>query len=109
MSDTTSRPAQPEPFLRGCAWPPGPGVAYPRCDPGPEGLRLPADTRAVAAIPVGVRFVFLGGPTALEVDYRTESCDLGYRGEGAGTEFVLFRGDQRVYAAPAQRGQGRCR
>ena len=84
MSDTMPRSSQPEPFLRGCAWPPGPGVAYPRCDPGPAGLRLPADTRAVAAIPVGVRFVFLGEPTALEVDYRTETSDLGYRGEGEG-------------------------
>ncbi len=109
MSDTPSRPAQPEPFLRGCAWPSGPGVAYPRCDPGLEGLRLPADTRAVAAVPVGVRFVFLGEPTALEVDYRTETSDLGYRGEEAGTEFVIFRGDQRVAAAPAQLGEGTVR
>ena len=106
MSAPTSRPAQPEPFLRGCVWPSGPGVAYPRCDPGPAGLRLPADTRAVAGIPVGVRFVFLGEPTALEVDYRTETSDLGTRGKEAGTEFVLFRGDERVDAAPAQLGEG---
>ncbi len=109
MSDTPSRPAQPEPFLRGCAWPPGPGVPYPRCDPGPGGLRLPADTRAVAAIPVGVRFVFLGEPVALEVDYRTETQDLGFRGEAAGTEFVLFRGDRRVDSARARLGEGRLR
>ena len=109
MSDTSSRPAQPEPFLRGCAWPSGPGIAYPGCDPGPEGLRLPADTRAVAAIPAGVRFVFLGEPAALEVDYRTETSDLGYRGEEAGTEFVIFRGDQRVDAAPAELGEGTVR
>ena len=109
MSDTPSRPAQPEPFLCGCAWPPGPGVPYPRCDPGPGGLRLPADTRAVASIPVGVRFAFLGEPVALEVDYRTETRDLGYRGEGAGTEFVVFRGDRRVDAQPAQLGEGSVR
>ena len=85
------RPEQPEPFLRGCAWPPGPNVPYPRCDPGPGGLRLPLDTREMASIPAGVRFVFLGEPQVLEVDYRTETDDLGYRGEGAGTRFALFR------------------
>jgi lysophospholipase L1-like esterase len=106
VADTPSRPQQPEPFLRGCAWPAGPGVPYPRCDPGPEGRRLPADTRAAAAIPVGVRFAFRGRPTALEVDYRTETADLGYRGAGAGTEFVVFRGDQRVDGARAQLGEG---
>lgn len=109
MGDTPSRPEQPEPFLRGCAWPPGAGVPYPRCDPGPEGLRLPADTRAAAAIPAGVRFVFLGEPDALDVDYRTETSDLGYRGEEAGTEFVIFRGDRRVDAAPAKRREGTVR
>ncbi|MGE4606280.1 MAG: GDSL-type esterase/lipase family protein [Myxococcota bacterium] len=109
MSDAISRPAQPEPFLRGCAWPAGAGVPYPRCDPGPGGLQLPGDTRSMAAIPAGVRFVFVGAPTTLEVDYRTEPSDLGYRGKGAGTEFVIFRGDRRVYAAPAQRGEGTAR
>jgi lysophospholipase L1-like esterase len=104
-----SRPAQPEPFLRGCAWPRSLDVTYPRCDPGPDGLRLPADTRAAAAIPAGVRFVFLGEPTALEVDYRTESDDLGYRGEEAGTHFVIFRGNRRVDSAAATLGEGTVR
>lgn len=103
------RPEQPEAFLRGCAWPPRPGVAYPRCDPGSGGLRLPADTRAVAEIPVGVRFVFLGEPDVLVVDYRTETDDLGYRGEGAGVEFAVFRGDEKISAAPAQLGEGTAR
>jgi lysophospholipase L1-like esterase len=109
VNAATSRPEQPEPFLRGCAWPPGPDIPYPRCDPGPLGLRLPADTRDVASIPVGVRFVFLGEPETLEVDYRTETRELGYRGEGAGTEFVVFRGSRRVDAAPAQLGEGTVR
>ncbi|MBW2243821.1 MAG: GDSL family lipase [Deltaproteobacteria bacterium] len=109
MSDATSRPEQPEPFLRGCAWPPRDGVPYPRCDPSPLGLRLPADTRDVASIPVGVRFVFLGEPATLEVDYRTETRDLGFRGTGAGTEFVVFRGTSRIDAAPAQLGEGTVR
>lgn len=103
------RPEQPEPFLRGCAWPPGKEAPYPRCDPGPDGLRLPPDTRAAAALPVGVRFAFLGEPESLEIHYRTETADLGYRGSGAGTQFVLFRGSERVDAADAQLGEGRVR
>ena len=109
MSAAPSRPEQPEPFLRGCTWPPGQGVPYPRCDPGPGGLRLPADTRQAATLPVGVRFVFLGEPASLEVDYRTETDDLGYRGAGAGTHFVLFRGDRRVDAVPAEVGRATAR
>ena len=109
MSDATSRPEQPEPYLCGCAWPPAPGVPYPRCDPGPLGLRLPSDTRDVAMIPVGVRFVFLGEPATLEVDYRTATRELGYRGPGAGSEFVVFRGSRRIDAAPAQLGEGTVR
>lgn len=109
MREALTRPSQPERFLRGCAWPPGPGVPYPRCDPGPGGLRLPADTRLAASLPVGVRFVFLGEPEILEVDYRTETNDLGYRGAGAGTHFVVFRGDRRVDAAPAKLGRATVR
>ena len=60
-----SRPEPVEPFLRGCAWPAAPGIAYPRCDPGPLGLRLPADTRAAAALPVGVRLEFVGEPAEI--------------------------------------------
>jgi len=104
-----TRPEQPEPFLRGCTWPAGQGVPYPRCDPGPGGLRLPADTRHAASLPVGVRFVFLGEPAFLEVDYRTETDDFGYRGAGAGTHFVVFRGDRRVDAAPAELGRSTAR
>lgn len=109
MGSTTYRPAQPESFLRGCAWPPGTDVSYPRCDPGPEGLRLPADTRAAAAIPAGVRFEFVGQPRALEVDYKTETGDLGYRGEEAGTQFVIFRGNRRISAETAVLGEGTVR
>ena len=65
--------------------------------------------RAAASVPAGVRFVFLGEPAALEIDYRTETCELGYRGAGAGTEFVAFRGERRVDAAAAQLGEGTAR
>src|SRR4029453_14144581 len=50
----TGRPAEVEPFVRGCAWPAADWAAYPRCDPGPAGWRLPADTRRQAAPPRGV-------------------------------------------------------
>ena len=46
MTAPPGRPVQPEPYLRGCHWPADVGIPYPRCDPGPEGWRLPADTRA---------------------------------------------------------------
>jgi lysophospholipase L1-like esterase len=105
----TTRPEQPEPFLRGCAWPPGDGVPYPRCDPGPLGLRLPADTRGCAALPVGVRLEFAGAPASVEIDYRTETRELGFRGAGAGTKFALFRGAARIAEAEAQLGAGTVR
>ncbi len=64
-----SRSGALEPFLRGCAWPAAEGIPYPRCDPGPQGQRLPADTRAAAAQPVGVRLQFSGEPEAIEIDW----------------------------------------
>ena len=109
MSEALLRPQQPEPFLRGCAWPASASVPYPRCDPGPAGLRLPWDTREMASIPAGVRFEFVGEPDSLEVDYRTETDELGYRGEGAGTRFVLYRGHRELDAAPAVLGEARLR
>lgn len=81
-------------------------MPYPRCDPGSPGLRLPADTRLSATLPVGVRFAFLGEPESLTIDYRTATDDLGYRGSGAGTQFVLFRGMRRVDATDAHVGSG---
>jgi len=104
-----SRSRALEPFLRGCAWPPAPGIPYPRCDPGPKGQRLPADTRAAAAQPVGVRLEFSGEPEAIEIDYRTESEDLGFRGPGAGTDFALFRGERLVAVVAAELGEGSVR
>jgi len=103
------RSPQVEPFLRGCVWPPAPGVPYPRCDPGPEGQRLPADTRAAAALPVGVRLEFTGEAEAIEIAYRTETDDFGYRGPGAGADFTLFRGEHFVAEARAVLGEGRVR
>ena len=104
-----SRAAQVEPFLRGCVWPAAPGVPYPRCDPGPAGQRLPADTRAAAALPVGVRLELAGEADAVEIDYSTDTADLGHRGAGAGTSFALFRGEKLVSEAAAVLGAGTVR
>jgi lysophospholipase L1-like esterase len=103
------RPEEIEPFLRGCAWPAAADIAYPRCDPGPAGWRLPADTRAAAAIPVGVRLELVGEPEELEIDYETATAELGFRGSGAGTRFALFRGAHRVADAAALLGKGSVR
>src|SRR2546428_9491090 len=108
-SSSTERSAEVEPYLRGCAWPSAEWAAYPRCDPGPAGARLPADTRAQAALPVGVRLEFTGDPEAVELDYRTQTAALGLRGAGAGTGFALYRGAHLVGQAPAQLGAGTVR
>lgn len=84
-------------------------MPYPRCDPGPAGLRLPADTRACAAIPVGVRLELVGEPRELEIDYQTATAELGPRGAGAGTRFALFRGAKRVSEAKAELGRASVR
>ena len=63
----------------------------------------------MAKIPAGVRFEFIGEPDYVEVDYRTETADLGYRGEGAGRHFVLYRGDVRGEAVEADLGEGTAR
>ena len=94
-----ARSAAVEPYLRGCAWPAADWSAYPRCDPGPAGLRLPADTRAQAALPVGVRLEFTGEAEAIELDYRTATAELGFRGAGAGSGFALYRAARLVCEA----------
>jgi lysophospholipase L1-like esterase len=103
------RAAVVEPYLHGCAWPAADFAAYPRCDPGPAGMRLPADTRAQAALPVGVRLEFTGEADAVEIDYCTATAELGRRGAGAGTGFALYRGARLVSEAPAVLGAGTVR
>ena len=105
----SSRPPEVEPFVRGCAWPAADWAAYPRCEPGPAGARLPADTRAQAALPVGVRLEFSGEADAVELDYCTATGELGPRGAGAGTGFALYRGARLVSEAPAVLGRGTLR
>lgn len=73
------RPEQPEPFLRGVAWPGIRGVPYPRAQPD-DRLRLPGDTWRMACVPVGVRVELVGDATAVRIAYRTGTAELGYRG-----------------------------
>ena len=101
------RPEPPEVFLRGCAFPAGEGVPYPRADPSPLGERLPRDTWQTACLPVGVRFEMQGEASRLEIDYETETEDLGYRGEGAGTFFSVWRDGACICEVPAKLGRQR--
>jgi lysophospholipase L1-like esterase len=102
------RPAQPEPFLRGCVWPAGPGAPYPRADPA-DFSRLPVDTWGTATLPVTVRFEFTGDAEAVDVAYTTRTDDFGYRGPGAGRTFALYDGDRLVTEEAAVLGEGSVR
>ena len=96
-----------EPFLRGNAWAGSDDLPYPRADPA-DLDRLPGDTVATARLPVGVRLEFVGRAEGLEIDYETQTDDLGYRGPGAGTAFTLVTGDESV-SVPAMLGAGTAR
>jgi len=102
------RPTDVEPYLRGVAWPAGAGVTYPRADPADFG-RLPADTWATASLPVGVRLELIGAATAIDIEYETLTGDLGYRGEGAGTTFSVWRDGVVVDERPVLLGLERIR
>jgi lysophospholipase L1-like esterase len=81
--------------LRGAAWPGDAQTPYPRADPL-DLARLPGDTWGTAELPVGVRLEFVGDAKAVEIDYTCLTEDLGYRGAGAGTSFLAWRGEQQV-------------
>lgn len=98
----------PQPFLRGCAWPGTDEIPYPRANPA-DLARLPGDTVAAARLPVGVRLELVGDAEAVEVSYTTRTDDLGYRGPGAGTTFVAVRGGAVVDEQTAVLGDGTVR
>lgn len=100
-----NRPEQPEAFLRGCAWPAGAGVAYPRADPS-DFARLPIDTWGTAQLPVTVRLELVGDAETVEIEYVTITDELGYRGPGAGTKFALWRGGAQVADEAVVLGEG---
>jgi lysophospholipase L1-like esterase len=97
-----------ERFLRGCPWPAGAGVPYPRADPD-DFTRLPVDTWGTAQLPVGVRLEFVGDASAVTITYRTETDNLGHRGPGAGSTFSLWRHGVHVDEQPAVLGKGTVR
>lgn len=93
--------------LRGVAWPGNEATPYPRSDPADD--RLPGDTWGTAQIPVGVRLELIGDASGIEIDYTCATSDLGYRGEGAGTDFSAWRGDKEVSSVAAAASGGTAR
>ena len=90
-------------FVRGCAWPKGAGVTYPRADPA-DCFRLPIDTWATAQLPVGVRLEFVSDAEAIEIAYHTSTESLSYGGSGSGRTFSLWQGGKKVAESPAVLG-----
>ncbi len=101
----STRADQPEPFLRGVVFPQFGSVTYPRADPSTAEF-MPSDMWQAAQIPAGLRIEFLTGASTIEIGYRTETGNLGYRGEGAGTTFSAYRSGQKVSEAEAVLGDG---
>jgi len=101
----TPRPSQPEPFIRGAPYPATGEVPYPRADPS-DSARLPSDLWHAATVPVGVRIELVGDARAVDVAYRTTSGNLGYRGDGAGTVFSVWRNGRTVCEEEAVLGDG---
>jgi hypothetical protein len=101
----TPRPAQPEPFLRGAPYPASGDVPYPRANPA-DTARLPSDTWHAAIVPVGVRLEVVGDAEAIDIAYRTTSGNLGYRGDGAGITFSVWRAGRKVGEEEAVLGDG---
>lgn len=89
LGDRGLRPEQPEPFVRGAAWPGISTAMYPRLQPG-DHTRAPGDTWRCAKLPVGARLEVVGDATELEITYRTATDNLGYRGDGAGIAFTSW-------------------
>ena len=101
----TPRPAQPEPFLRGAPYPAAGDVPYPRANPT-DTARLPSDTWHAALVPAGVRLELVGDAEAIDIAYRTTSGNLGYRGDGAGITFSVWRAGRKVGEEEAVLGDG---
>lgn len=98
----------PAPFMRGCAFPGTQGVPYPRAK-ADDAARLPGDTWATAQIPATVRIEISGSAEAVEIEYTTATDDMGYRGDGAGRLFDVWRDAVRVGSRQAVLGRGSVR
>ena len=95
------------PFIRGCVFAGTSKVPYPRADP--SDTRIPRDTWQTAQLPVGVRLELVGEAEAVDIAYTTQTEDLGYRGDGAGRTFSLWRAGTLVDEEKAELGEGRVR
>src|SRR5438105_2676706 len=95
------------PFIRGCAFTGTSSVPYPRADPADT--RIPRDTWHTAKLPVGVRLEIVGEAEALDIAYVTATEELGFRGDGAGHTFSLWRAGTLVDEEKAEFGEGRVR
>ena len=107
-STKAPRPEEVEPFIRGSAFSRGAGCSYPRANPRDKD-RLPLDTWGTAMIPVGVRIEFTGDAEEVQIAYMTSTEELGYRGDGAGRNFSLWRGGVLVDEQPAKLGEAKVR
>ncbi len=96
-----------QPFVRGCVFTGTSSVPYPRADP--VDTRIPRDTWQTAQLPVTVRLELVGEAEAVDIAYVTHTDDLGYRGDGAGRAFSLWRGGKLVDEQKADVGEGRVR
>ncbi len=96
---------QPEPFIRGAIYPATGDVPYPRANPT-DMARLPGDVWSAAGVPAGVRLELVGDAQAIDVAYRTTTGNLGYRGDGAGITFSVWRGARKICEHEADLGDG---
>jgi len=104
-----TRAEQPEPFLRGAAWPGTRKVAYPRVNPI-DRMRVPGDTWMMASIPVGVRLEIVGDASAVDITYRASVADGGNLAQAASTSFEAWTaGNGRIDAVPGEVGEGKAR
>jgi lysophospholipase L1-like esterase len=101
----TPRPVQPEPFIRGAPYPAAGDVPYPRANPA-DTARLPSDTWHAAMVPAGVRLELVGDAEAIDIAYCTTSGNLGYRGDGAGITFSVWRASRKICEKEAVLGDG---
>ena len=98
----------PTPFLCGNAFAGNDKVPYPRASIH-DTFRMPFDTWMQAQLPATVRLEIAGDASAIDISYETETEDLGYRGDGAGRTFALWRFLKPVSEEKAELGSGTVR
>ena len=98
----------PDPFVRGRAWPGTPKVPYPRAKSS-DAFRLPVDTWAQAQIPVGVRLEIVGDAPEIEIAYDCKAKEPGIRGESGGVTFQVWRDGSVVDEEKVTSGEGKAR